>query len=298
MKKRSVSIVVPNYNGEQLLKKHFFSIIKASKNPKNLIKEIIVVDDCSSDRSVSFLKNKYPQVRIFRHSKNRGFSYAVNTGVKNSRCELIALLNTDVSVSENFIVPTLKHFDDNSVFGVSFHEKGYGPAIGFFENGYLLHKGIPESKGLQKTMWISGGSGIFRRNYYLKLGGMDANLFSPFYWEDVDLGYRAWKRGYKCLWEPEAIVTHAHEGTTVKIDKKFRERIQERNQLIFIWKNITSSSLMKKHILGLLGRCFKHPGYIYIVLMALFRINQILYSRKREKKKIKLSDEAILAMFN
>lgn len=298
MKKKSVSIVVPNYNGEKLLKKHFFSIIKASKNSKNLIKEIIVVDDCSSDRSVSFLKNKYPQVRIFRHSRNRGFSYAVNTGVKNSRCELIALLNTDVSVSENFIVPTLKHFDDNSVFGVSFHEKGYGPATGFFKNGYFLHEGVTESKELQKTMWVSGGSGIFRRSYYLGLGGMDANLFSPFYWEDVDLGYRAWKRGYKCLWEPEAIVTHAHEGTTAKIDKKFRERIQERNQLIFIWKNITSSNLIRKHILGLISRCFRHPGYIYVVLMALVRINQILYSRKREKKKIKLSDEAVLAMFN
>ncbi|MCX7928171.1 MAG: glycosyltransferase family 2 protein [Patescibacteria group bacterium] len=298
MNKNSVSVIIPNYNGKHLLKKHLPSVIKASKNNLNMIKEIIVVDDCSTDDSVAYIKEKYPQVKIFRHSKNRGFSFAVNTGVKNSRCSLVVLLNNDVSVSENFVFPTLKHFEDISVFGVSFHERGYGPAIGSFENGYFVHKGLDELKETTKTMWVSGGSGVFRRSYYLKLSGMDANLFSPFYWEDVDLSYRAWKRGYKCLWEPKAIVSHIHEGTTRAIDKKFKMRIQERNHLIFMWKNITSKSLMKKHIFGLINRSLLHPGYIVVVIMALTKIGLIASFRRKEKKHIKLSDEAVLAMFS
>jgi len=131
----------------------------------------------------------------------------------------------------------------------------------------------------------------------MKLGGMDEKLFSPFYWEDVDMGYRAWKRGWLLYWEPKGLVTHKHETTISKIPQKYRQRIQERNELIFAWKNFTSPILFRRHIAGLLKRAIRHPGYIRIVMMALGKIKLILKARGREKKECKISDEAILSRF-
>jgi GT2 family glycosyltransferase len=126
---------------------------------------------------------------------------------------------------------------------------------------------------------------------------MDEKLFSPFYWEDVDLSYRALKRGFRLLWEPKAKVIHHHESTIGKISRKYRQRIQERNQLIFIWKNLTSPILFRKHVLGVFRRVSLHPGYLIIVLMALRKIKGVVKVRKREKKESKVSDEAIFARF-
>ena len=156
--------------------------------------------------------------------------------------------------------------------------------------------GIKTNK-VHDTFWVSGGSGIFRRDYWMTLGGMDEKLFSPFYWEDLDLGYRALKRGYRLLWDPDSRVLHEHESTIGLLPKKYVDRIRERNQLIFIWKNITSPILIRKHIVGLLKRVLRHPGYIKIVIMALIKIRLILGARKKEKKACKVSDEAIFARF-
>ncbi|KKQ75021.1 MAG: Glycosyl transferase, family 2, partial [Candidatus Woesebacteria bacterium GW2011_GWB1_38_5] len=118
------------------------------------------------------------------------------------------------------------------------------------------------------------------------------------YWEDVDISYRAMKRGYRVLWEPEAKVIHKHESTMVKINKRKRNVIMERNQLLFIWKNITSKNLMKKHVAGLFKRLSKHPGYIKVVFSALCKLKTVRRERKKEYKESKVSDEVIFASFN
>ena len=132
----------------------------------------------------------------------------------------------------------------------------------------------------------------------MKLGGMDEMLLSPFYWEDVDLCYRAMKRGWSLLWEPNAKVVHEHEATTSKIPQDYKRRIQERNQLILVWKNLTSTRLFRKHILGLVKRISRHPGYLRIVIMALMKIRGVIKARAREIKEGEISDEAIFAKFN
>jgi O-antigen biosynthesis protein len=297
MRSTTSSIIIPNYNGESLLKKNLPSVILAYKNPRNNIKEIIVVDDASTDTSINVIKNYFPEVTIIRHSKNRGFSSAVNTGARTAKGALLVLLNTDVTVSKSFMTTVVGHFSDDTVFGVSLHEKGYGWAEGRFENGYFMHKSGPESILPHISMWVSGGSGVFRRDYWMELGGLDDKLLSPFYWEDVDISYRAWKRGWKCMWEPGAHVSHNHEGTTGKISKGYKVRIQERNQLLVIWKNITSSSYLRKHIRGLLTRVLKHPGYLRVVIMALYKVPILIPLRKKESKLSKVSDEAIFAQF-
>lgn len=294
--KYSISLVVPNYNGLELLQKNLSKIVAETLNyDKNT--EIIVVDDGSKDESVSFVKKNFPVVKILKMSKNKGFSSAVNSGIKYSKGELIVLLNTDVIPEKNYITNTIKHFEDNKVFAVSFHERGYGWAKGYFDRGFIGHKVGGEGSNVHATFWVNGGSGIFRRKIISELGYFDEKLLNPFYWEDVDISYRAMKRGYKLLWEPNSYVVHKHESTISKISISKRNLVLERNQLIFIWKNITSKILFKKHLNGLLHRLITHPGYIKVMLAALFKIRLVIKSRTKELKESKVSDETILANF-
>lgn len=296
--KAVASIVIPNFNGLYLLQKYLPLLVKEFNNEINKILEIIVVDDCSTDSSVDFIKNNFPQILIVKNKKNRGFSASVNIGVRSSKGKYVVLLNSDVEVTSDFLKDIFVLFDDKSVFGISLHENGFGYAKAVFKEGFICHSPGHEAQIITKTFWVSGGSGIFRKDMWEKLGGMDDKLFK-FYWEDIDLSYRAQKRGYKLLWTPYSKVFHNHESTMSKtFTKRKLNRIQETNQLIFIWKNLTSVPMLKKHIIGLFDRIIKHPGYIIIVINSLKKINSILRARKKEKRDCKVSDEAIFAGFS
>jgi len=295
--KYKVSIVIPAYNNRDLLERNLPSLMKAVEYKNNRIFEVIVVDDVSSDNSADFIKNKFSQVKLIRQKKHRGFSSTINLGVRSARGNLIVLLNTDVKPEKDFLENTLKHFDDNDVFAVSLHEVGYGPSKAKFVDGFIAHSPGVEGNVWSNTFWVSGGSGVFRRSKWMELGGFDEKMYSPFYWEDVDLSYRALKQKFKLIWEPRGIVFHEHEGTTGKISKKYRQRIQDRNQLLLIWKNLTSPRLFRKHIVGLLKRMVTTPGYIRVVFMALFKLSYVIKSRKKQIKESKVSDEAIFGSF-
>lgn len=288
-----VSVVIPNFNGEDLLKKNLPFVLTAMKNKSNCIVEIIVVDDGSWDKSVKLLADDFPAVRVIKHKINRGFSSSVNMGVRMAKGDLVVLLNTDVIPTENFLTTVFSHFDDKKIFAVSLHEKGFGYAKGRFEAGYIQLGMGEETKTPHSSFYVSGGSGIFRRSIWMELGGLDEKLLSPFYWEDFDICYRAEKRGYINLWEPVGIVEHHHESTISKLSKKYVQAVRERNQLLVIWKNIHSRSLIRNHILGVARRLLRHPGYIKVVFMALGRLKIALKERKKEIKLSIVSDEAI-----
>jgi len=295
--KLNVSVVIPNYNGEKLLTRHLPSIIKASTNPQNRIKEILIVDDASTDNSVQILNDRFPEVIIIQQNKNVRFPANVNTGIKHAKEEIVCLLNNDVSVSENFLVKVLEHFSDNMLFGISLNEQGFAWTKGIFRDGYVVYEEGKEKKFTHDTFWVSGGSGVYRKAIWNKLGGMDERLFTPFYWEDIDLSYRAVKRGYKILWEPDSLVYHQHESTNKMFNNKYKLQIQERNELLFIWKNLTSNRLFQKHIGGILKRIVSGPGYIVVVLKALMYLPVVLKKRNIEKKQSKITDESIFAKF-
>ena len=293
-----ISIVIPWYNTEWLAEKNLPNILSALKNPKNHIIEIIVVDDSSSDNSVTIIKSLFPEVKVIRHKVNRGFSASVNTGVRMARGYIVCLLNSDVLPKVNFLESVLIHFKNSKLFAVSLNEAGsFGWAKGFFRDGFIGHEPGGKGESPHSTFWVSGGSGVFRRDLWTKLGGMDETLFSPFYWEDLDLSYRAMKRGYQLIWEPKGMVEHKHETTIKKLPQGYVNRIRERNQLFFIWKNLGSPNLLRKSIVGVIKRIFSHPGYARIVLMALVKIRPLLKARLKEKLETKVSDEAIFSRF-
>lgn len=298
---QKVSVVIPNWNGRALLEKNLPKVLEAKDNKKNKISEVIIVDDGSTDDSVHFLKKEFGKsIRLIRLSENRGFGSAVNMGVRMSNGNLICLLNTDVIPSANFLEKALPHFKKKEVFGISLHEKGFGNAIGIFKNGFVEHKGGTEGDNVKESFWVSGGSGIFRRDVWMKLKGFDEALYNPFYWEDVDICYRAQKRGYICLWEPESNVVHKHESVInpTYFRTRYLNLIKERNHLLFVWKNITSPILFKKHLRALAGRLLRHPGYARIVFAALKKRKVLQKRRENEEKRATVSDETVFARFS
>lgn len=294
-KSHQVSVIIPNYNGISLLKKNMPALVTCANLFVNKIVEIIVVDNGSTDESVKYLKDNFPAVVIIRHKENRGFAKAINMGVRYSKGNILLLINNDVSVKGSFLETALTHFVDARVFAVSLHEKGFGPATANFDKGLLEHRSLPESENTLKTFWVSGGSGLFNKNLWKDLGGLDDRLFSPFYWEDLDICYRAAKRGYKLLWEGRSKVEHNHESTSRLMDQRKVNLIREANELKFVWKNITSKRLFKKHHGYLFSRILRHPGYLRVVFKALSNLPEIKRARLKEKREAKVSDEALFA---
>lgn len=279
-----ISIVIPNYNGKDLLVKNLPNILSSGAL------EVIVGDDGSSDKSVEFLREvelKNPGLRILIHKKNQGFIPTVNELFYKAKGELVVLLNSDVFVEKDFLNPLMKHFDNPKVFAVNLHEKGEGPSRAFWKNGFYEFGRGEEKNAIQKSAWASGGSAIYSKEIWLKLKGFDP-IFAPFYWEDVDLSFRALKAGYEILWDPSSKVFHEH-ATTIKknFSKKYVDFIKERNRLLFIWKNISDRKLIQEHKVSNLNKLFSSEfGYWIPFVWALLR------SKNRKDKLVEvLSDE-------
>lgn len=299
-----ISIVIPNYNGRALLEKNLSHVLKACQND-----EIIIVDDASTDTSVEFIKNNYPQLKLIEKATNHGFTTSVNLGVKAAAGEIVVLLNTDMVPEPDFLKALLKHFQDEQVFAVGCREiinnngesNSRGRGIGKFEKGFLLHRRGDE--GRTNTLWVSGGSGAFRKSIWQKLHGMDP-LYDPFYWEDVDLGYRALRSGYRLIFEPKSEVEHHHEEGIIQsiYTPEVVETISYRNQFIFVWKNITDVRLMINHLLWLPWHLVTAPvqgnrALLRGFVAAFSRIGQIIKQRNRQRPLYEVSDRKVLADF-
>jgi len=249
----SVSIIIPNYNGKHLLKKNLPNVIREAGRLGSAVREIIIVDDASSDGSIHWIES-YSHSRktlpcriiILENLANLGFSATVNKGVMRATGDVVVLLNTDVYPERNFLKAALPHFENPDVFGVGFLDKSKedgrtitrGRGIGWWEKGMYVHK-RGEINGTD-TSWISGGSCAIKRSIFLAIGGFN-ELYSPFYWEDIDLSYRASKIGYKLYFEPKSAVIHEHAAGAIKSHYQPWQikRIAYRNQFIFIWTNAT-----------------------------------------------------------
>lgn len=300
-----ISIVIPNYNGEELLKKNLPKLFTAISEHKDY--EIIVVDDGSKDGSVNFLKSQ--NVIILKNSKNLGFSSTVNKGVKNAKSEIVFLLNSDAYPDKDFFKPILEDFKDPQVFAVGCLDKSLengkvvlrGRGIGKWSKGFLVHSKGDINK--RNTLWANGGSAAFRKSIWQKLGGFD-EIYSPFYWEDIDISYRALKSGYKIIFDPKSVIFHDHSQGAIKRNySQFTIRvISYRNQFIFVWKNATDFTLQIKHILFLpyhLARAFKNRDAAFFIgfFKALVLLPKIVKSSFNVQRQFVKKDKAVMKVF-
>lgn len=300
----TVSVVIPNFNGSKLLRNNLSKIISKVGNA-----EVIVVDDASTDDSMSLLEKHFSQVKAIARKKNEGFASSVNEGVEKASGELILLLNSDVIPEKKFIEYLTSHFEDPKVFAVGCLQKNIssksmskeGRGIGKFEKGFLVHgPGDLDKKG---TLWVFGGAGMFRKEVWDKLGGMD-KIYNPFYWEDIDLSYRALKAGFKLVFEPKSIVTHHQESGAIRnlYSSEQIKTIAFRNQILFVWLNITDVSYLIEHLVFLPYHIIRallrwDISFIKAFFFAILKIPKIIAHRVRNQEMNIISDKKILLNF-
>ncbi len=293
----TISIIIPSWNSAEKLTKNLQSSLDAIKGYPG--SEVIVVDDASSDNSVEVVEKQFPEVRLIKRPKNGGFSSTVNHGVREAKGEFVVQINSDARPEKDFLKYALPHFKNPQVFSINCNSGGSWNTAEF-KNGYIWHKQAPgDPNQVHQTLWSSGGSGIFRRDLWQKMGGLD-ELFNPFYEEDMDLGYRATKRGYINIWEPKCKVEHYKEKGVIATHFSTSKvaRVAQRNQLFFMWKNITDSGMLFRHILALAMMLLTHPKYWRIFLSALVKLPQLLPKRAEEQKHARLTDKQVLEMLS
>lgn len=243
-----LDVVLPNFNGAHLLERYLPGVIEAVDGA-----QVTVVDDGSTDASLDVLRG-FPGVKVVVRTQNGGFSRAVNDGIRAGSGDLVLLLNNDVELARGFLERLLPCFEDEAVFAVSpriiLPNRGNldeGPASGCWHHG-LFYTGQRQASPDTPTpiLYATGCAAVYRRSMLETLGGFD-EAYSPFYWEDADLGYRAWKRGWKSLYQPASTVYHQHSASISRIDSGFTSRIRARNSLFFIWRNVEDESLLRQH---------------------------------------------------
>ncbi|GGF37981.1 glycosyltransferase family 2 protein [Echinicola rosea] len=221
--KRSISVIIPNYNGKHLLERYLPATLEAIEQA-GVSAEVIVVDDASDDDSVAFVDNHFPSVQVLVNPKNRGFSYTCNQGIKAAQYDLVMLLNSDVALEKDYFDRLWRYFDHSDTFGVMgqiINSQGKtedaARMMAFqgmkFKATHFYHSKDPE-KWLP-TAYLSGANALIDRKKLLELEGFD-EIYSPFYVEDVDLSFRAWRMGWKCYYDHQSICHHEVSSTTKK----------------------------------------------------------------------------------
>jgi GT2 family glycosyltransferase len=316
-----VSIVIPNWNGRELLREFFPSVVAAAdhyRSQTNHRIEILLVDDASTDDSREWLQNNYGEndlVRIFENEKNLGFLRTVNRGFEAATGDLVFLLNNDVQAELDSIEPLTKHFDDPDVFAVccragriNSERLDGGGKIGRFERGFwrvfLNYEAIPAEVNVELiSFYGSGGYTMYDREKWRQLGGFQ-DCLAPIYWEDVEICYRAWKRGWKVLFEPKSRVRHLGSATMGKKPMRAEMSIvTERNRLLMTWINLHDRGMLLSHFawlaLKLTGSALSlRWNYLRSFSRALGLLTKVRAARGIEKMQGSLTDANLAQKFD
>lgn len=300
-----ISVIIPVYKNREL----FFNNLKINKKYFSGC-ELIILNDDPREKIAVEVKKIIPQAIAIDNKINLGFGSNANSGIKKSGGEFIFLLNSDVILKDDSFKKSVELFKkDKNIFAVSFAQLEsngnlVGANRGFFKDGLINHdrKTTFDRRQPFFNFWAEGGSSVFRRKLLLELGSFDP-LYNPFYWEDIDLSYRAWKSGYRIYFNPEVQVQHFHESTIGKyFSKSAVLKIAYRNQFIFNWKNLTDKEYLNKHLSFLpilLLKSLIDGNWLMILgfFLALRRLPAILESRKKAVKLFSKTDREILSLF-
>lgn len=245
---KKLAIVILNFNGKDFLEKFLPSVIQFSEGH-----EIIVADNCSTDGSVAFLKDKFPDIRLIINESNGGFAKGYNDALKLVDSELYLLLNSDIEVTENWLAPLLEMMKNPDVAGCQPKIRAYnakcnfehaGASGGFLDKDYFpfcrgrIFQKIEEDSGQYddsiEVFWSTGAALMIRSKLYHESGGLDEDFFA--HMEEIDLCWRLKKRGYKFMVEPKSMIYHVGGGT-LDYSSPFKTYLNFRNSLFMIVKN-------------------------------------------------------------
>lgn len=253
-----IAIVILNYNGKKYLEQFLPSVLEYS-NPKRsenamFTPEVIIADNASTDDSISFLKQKYRELKVISLDKNYGFAEGYNQALAKVEADIFVLLNSDVEVSQNWLAPIITLMQNDRTIAAcqpkirAFHQKTHfehaGASGGFMDSlGYPFCRGrifndLEADNGqyddTQEVFWATGAALFVKADLYQKIGGLDGDYFA--HMEEIDLCWRLRKAGYRIMVCPEATVFHVGGGT-LNVENPFKTYLNFRNNLVTILKN-------------------------------------------------------------
>ena len=296
MNEFSISVVIPNYNGRALLEEILPSLVKVLLDMSHM-HEIIVVDDNSTDDSISFLKLNYKDIIVSKNERNLGFSCTVNIGILMAKMDLVFILNNDVKLIDGYFDAQLPYFERQDTFGVNGAVFDWDSEV-FQGGGKIINRHFYKIKANQNyfikadtlspetdypTMFLSGTNALIDRKKLLLLNGYD-DLLSPFYVEDVELSIRALRMGWKMYYSPSSKCMHQISTTIKKHNKKRKiKRLTSRNKFYLHYIHLEGFSLFFWYVQTLMEILFRTLMLDTIQLMAFVTFVRTLKQAKISK---------------
>jgi len=251
-----IAVIILNWNGRKYLEKFLPTLLKHSKNEA----EIIVADNASTDDSVAFVQNHYPEVRIILNDENAGFAKGYNLALKRVEADYYVLLNSDIEVTGNWIQPVVRLMEsDPKIAACQPKIRSYlepkkfeyaGAAGGFLDKyGYPFCRGrlflsIEEDHGQYddacEIFWASGACMFVKSAIYHEMGGLDEDFFA--HMEEIDFCWRLKNNGYRIMYCPTSTVFHIGGGTLPKISWR-KTYFNFRNNFFLLYKNLPDDRL-------------------------------------------------------
>ncbi|MCH5328129.1 MAG: glycosyltransferase family 2 protein [Coprobacter sp.] len=249
---KKVAVVILNWNGQALLKQFLPSVCRFTPAEKA---DIIVADNGSTDSSVSFLQQNFPEVKLLLFPENYGFAEGYNRAVAQLEHEYIVLLNSDIEVSCGWLDPLLEYCESHADVAacqpklLSYRNKDmfeYAGASG----GFIDRYGFPFCRGrvfgtvekdrhqyddIIDIFWATGACLFVRREAYLAAGGLDARFFA--HMEEIDLCWRIHLMNRRIVVIPQSVVYHFGGATLDAADAR-KTYLNFRNNLLMLYKNL------------------------------------------------------------
>jgi GT2 family glycosyltransferase len=318
-----LSVVVPTWNGRTLLEEFLPTVIAATAHYAAASVEpveIVVVDDGSSDDTREWTKRAESSspvsLRLVSLPVNRGFAAACNAGAAAAAYSRMLLLNNDLAIEVRAIGPLVAQLDGGDGRGPLFavhcrtkdiatgEDAGTGK-VGGFARGFLrVHQSYAPAEDARRplpSIFPNGGATLFDRGRFLELGGFD-EIFAPFYFEDVELGYRAWKRGWTVGYEPRSVVRHRFSSTIGSFGRAKIQAVSQRNRLLLHWIHLHDRRWLAQHLiwvalLALWSVISFRPAFVKGLAGALRRWQPAAARRRSEKVAAVRSDRDVMAVF-
>ena len=298
-----IDVIIVNYNGMHFLPACLNSLF-ASDYPDF---SVIVVDNASSDGSVGWIKDNYPDVMLIENQVNEGFGRANTAGILRGTAEFVVFLNSDTRVAKNWLCPLvavmLKYENCGAVCSkLVFMDhpeliNAAGGGMNFVGFGYDIDMfSLTDGASVQtkNVLFPTAAACMVRRSAFKDVGGFDSQFFM--YHEDVDLGWRLNLMGYFVKYVPQSLVWHAFGGTSLKTGSmRFRNRLGLRHALRSLIKNYELGTLFK--VLPVFSSlCIKNflsgipTGFFAALLWNLLKLPSTILERSRVQRYRKVSD--------
>lgn len=259
-----VTIIIPNYNG-----KHFMEpCLESLQHQTYKDFDILVVDNASTDGSLEYMAEHYPEIKVIALNENFGFSRAVNEGIQRAKTPYVILLNNDTTVDKDYVKEMVRAIEKSPrIFSVSskmiqmYHPElidSAGDLYTLMGWGVCRGTGRPVSNYTDDDYIFTAcaGAAIYRRTVFQKIGYFDESHFA--YLEDIDIGYRAKIYGYKNAYCSSALVYHVGSGTSGSKYNSFKVKLSARNSVYLNYKNMPLLQLIINFIPLLLGYFVKY----------------------------------------